>query len=130
MDIYFPRRIALGQSIVLLALPCAALLAGCSGTETADTSSKNQNEAPSVAMPPPIIASHTYRCVGGDIIYVDFLKDGLSINVRQGSSGPSARLTAPAPDSAYAGNGMTLTVSGKDIGVRESGTRSCKCTRA
>ncbi|WP_232455614.1 hypothetical protein [Sphingomonas sp. KC8] len=129
-DADFPRRVALRRSLVLLALSCAALLAGCSGTDTADTSSTNQNEAPPVAMPPPIIASHTYRCVGGDVIYVDFLKDERSINVRRGSSGPSARLTAPAPDSAYAGNDMTLTVSGKDIDVREPGKPSRKCTRA
>lgn len=126
----FPRRVALSRSLVLLALPLAGLLAGCSDTDTADTSSTNQTEAPPVAMPPPIVASHTYRCVGGDVIYVDFFKDELSINVRQGSSGPSVRLTAPAPDSAYAGNGLTLTVSGKDIDVRETGKPSRKCTRA
>ena len=125
-----PGRTARARNLILLALPCAALLAGCSGTDTADTSSNNQAEAPPVAMPPPIVASHTYRCVGGDVIYVDFLKDELSINVRQGSSGPSARLTAPAPDSTYAGNGMTLTVSGKDIDVREPGKPSRNCARA
>ncbi|KPL69855.1 hypothetical protein SZ64_00110 [Erythrobacter sp. SG61-1L] len=106
------------------------MLSGCSDTDTAGRSGKNETEARPVALPPPIVASHTYRCVGGDVIYVDFLKGELSINVRLGSAGPSVRLTAPAADSAYTGNGMTLTVSGKDIDVRETGKPSRNCTRA
>src|SRR3546814_5261429 len=70
-------------------------------------------------MPPPIVASHTYRCADGGLLYVDFLQDGTSINVRRQRSGPVLRLSTPAQGLAYVGDGMNLTVSGKEVRIDE-----------
>src|SRR3546814_18640276 len=79
-------------------------------------------------MPPAIVASHTYRCVGGDVLYIDFLADETSINVKRGPTGPSLRLMAAAQGPASVGDGMNLTLNGKDIklDVPKKTYRTCK----
>src|SRR3546814_8174222 len=80
-----------------------------------------------IQMPPAIVASHTYRCTGGDVLYVDFLADGTSINVKQRPSGPSLRLTAPSQGLTYVGDGMNLGLNGKDIKIDEPKKPSRMC---
>src|SRR3546814_13995250 len=72
-----------------------------------------------IQMPPAIVASHTYRCTGGDVLYVDFLADGTSINVKQRPSGPSLRLTAPSHGPTYVGDGLNLGLHGKALKTEE-----------
>src|SRR3546814_18028953 len=66
------RRIALSRCLVLLTVPLAGLLSGCSESDQADTSNLSTNTTLPIQMPPAIVASHTYRCTGGDGPYVDF----------------------------------------------------------
>src|SRR3546814_2629033 len=80
-------------------------------------------------MPPAIVASHTYRCTGGDVLYVDFLADGTSINVKQRPSGPSLRLPAPSQGLAFVGDGLNLGLNGQDIQIDEPKKPSRLCTR-
>src|SRR3546814_2158567 len=108
------RQIPLVRCRVLLTVPLAGLLSGCSESDQADTSNMSTNTTLPIQMPPAIVASHTYRCTGGDVLYVDFLADGTSINVKQRPSGPSLRLTAPSQGLTYVGDGMTLGLNGKD----------------
>lgn len=76
------------------------------------------------------MASHTYRCTGGNVLYVDFLADGTSINVKQRPSGPSLRLTAPSQGLTYVGDGMNLALNGKDIEIDEPKKPSRMCKRS
>ncbi|ABF54293.1 hypothetical protein Sala_2587 [Sphingopyxis alaskensis RB2256] len=115
---------------LLVAIPFAGVLVGCSGPERAENSEATTNTNVSVQMPPAIVASHTYRCVGGDVLYVDFLADETSIIVRRAPSGPSLRLTAPAQGLAYVGERMNLTLDGKDIKLDEPKKPSQACKRA
>src|SRR3546814_19833867 len=99
------RRIALSRCLVLLTVPLAGLLSGCSESDQADTSNMSTNTTLPIQLPPAIVASHTYRCTGGDVIYVDFLAVGTSISVNQRPSGPSFRLTAPSTGLTHARQG-------------------------
>lgn len=126
----WPRRIALSRCLVLLAVPLAGQLAGCSASDQADTSNTSTKTTAPIQMPPAIVASHTYRCTGGEVLYVDFLQDGTSLNVKRSISGPSLRLTAPAQGLAYVGDGMNLTLNGKDIKIDEPKKPSRLCKRS
>ncbi|WP_447954109.1 hypothetical protein [Sphingopyxis chilensis] len=121
--------VALSRYALLLAVPIAILLAGCSEKSDREGSTATANATAPVAMPPAIIASHAYRCSNGDVLYVDFMQDGTSINVRRGPSGPTLRLTAPSQGLAYVGDGMNLTVSGKEVRVDEPKQVSRTCKR-
>ena len=124
------RRIGLSRYVLLSAIPFAVLLAGCSKKEKREASPTTANATLPVAMPPAIVASHTYRCSDGDVLYVDFLEDGTSINVRWRPSGPALRLTAPSQGLAYVVDGMNLSVSGKEVKVDEPEKASRTCRRA
>lgn len=115
---------------LLLVAALAGGLIACSQPDQSDASNAAANMTVPVRMPPAIVASHTYRCVGGDILYVDFLADETSINVKRGPTGRSLRLAAPAQGLAYVGDGMNLTLDGKDIQLDEPKKPSRMCKRA
>src|SRR3546814_17306370 len=87
----------------LMAAPVAGVLVGCSKPDLSNASNAAANMTVPMRMPPAIVASHTYRCVGGEVLYVDFLADETSINVKRGPTGRSLRLTATAQGLAYVG---------------------------
>src|SRR3546814_3772998 len=68
---------------LLLAVPFVGFLAGCSEPDQTNARNAATNTTASIQMPPAIVASHTYRCVGGDVLYIDFLSDETSINVQR-----------------------------------------------
>lgn len=81
-------------------------------------------------MPPAIVASHSYRCGDGQVIYVDFLGDDLSINVRKSPNGPMLRLSAYAQGVAYLGDdGTNVTLDGKDLKLEEPKRKPVTCKR-
>src|SRR3546814_8286274 len=77
------RRIALSRCLVLLTVPLAGLLSGCSESDQADTSNMSTNTTLPIQMPPAIVASHTYSCTGVAVHSVDFLASATSITDRQ-----------------------------------------------
>jgi hypothetical protein len=93
---------------VLLALGAAAALAGCNkqdhtivaGPNIADDGAVNSTSP--VALPPSVTASKIYRCADNTIVYVDWLSDGKSANVRTEQGGVPTQVT-----SAEAGQPMT-----------------------
>lgn len=115
---------------LLLAVSITGVLIGCSERDQTDASNAAANTTVAIQMPPAIVASHTYRCEGGDVLYIDFLADETSINVRRAPSGRSLRLTAPAQGLAFVGDGMNLTLAGKDIKLDEPKKSSRICKRA
>src|SRR3546814_10398213 len=63
------RRIPGSRLIILLlmAAPVAGVLVGCSKPDLSNASNAAANMTVPMRMPPAIVASHTYRCVGGDV---------------------------------------------------------------
>jgi len=129
------------NSQILIAASAAALLslAACSQEpEVVDANPDPQAEelakAAPVTLPPAIKASKTYRCKDNSIVYVNFLTDDISANVRDKEEEPPAvNLKAPAPGEPFvgdgpAGDGFKLVGSGDTVTYTspDSGTQSCK----
>jgi hypothetical protein len=89
-------------------LAATALVAGCNkeshtivaGGDPTDEASNTAN-AP-VALPPTIASSKIYRCADNKVIYVDWLSDNKSANIRTERTGSLTQVTA-----ADAGKPMT-----------------------
>lgn len=121
---------AVSRPMLFLVVFFVVLLAGCSDIGEREASNNTANVAPPLAMPPSIVASHTYRCPDGSLLYADFLQDGTSINVRRQPSGPMLRLTAPSQGLTYVGDGMNVALQGKDLRLEEPKRGPFVCKRA
>ena len=91
---------------LLITLAAAAALAGCNkddhtivaGGPAGDNVAANEP----VALPPSIAASKIYRCADNKVVYVDYLSDGKTANVRTEQGGSPTQVVA-----AEAGKPMT-----------------------
>jgi hypothetical protein len=91
-----------------LCVLAAAALAGCH-PQTIDPNKDSSNNddtnvatnAP-VALPPSIVASKIYRCADNKVVYVDYLSDNKTANIRTEQDGTPTQVTA-----AEAGKPMT-----------------------
>ena len=122
---------------LLLALGVAAALAGCNkenhtivaGPDGGDDNAVAANGP--VALPPSVTSSKIYRCADNKIVYVDWLSDGKSANVRTEQGGIPTQVTA-----AEAGKPMTgpagysvegsAGASSAKIGIPSHPAQSCK----
>lgn len=122
---------------LLIMLGAAAALAGCNkenhtivaGGPPGDNLSQATNTP--VTLPPSITASKIYRCADNTVVYVDWLSDGKSANVRTGKGGSPTQVTA-----AQAGQPMTApggysvegsaSASSAKVGVPGHPAQSCK----
>jgi predicted small secreted protein len=123
---------------LLLVLAAAAALAGCNkeshtivgGGEPADNDTNIATKAP-VALPPSITDSKVYRCADNNVVYVDWLSDNKSANVRTEKTGNPTVVTAPAagqPMTAAGGYSVEGTAAASSIKIAVPGhpAQSCK----
>ena len=93
---------------LLISLVAAAALAGCnkeSHTIVAGGEPARRHQCrrqANVQLPPAIVASKIYRCADNKIVYVDYLADNKTANVRTDKGGVPTQVTA-----AEAGKPMT-----------------------
>jgi len=108
----------------LLLAACAAasvVLSSCGQKEpevieTPDPQAEALKNAPKVELPPAILASRTYRCKDNSLVYVTFMNDNVTAEVRDKEEAPPrATLKAAAPGQPYEGTGYTITGSGSSI---------------
>ena len=120
---------------ILLALAGAAALAGCSGnsqTVGGDEAANGAAEAnATVTLPPPIVATKTYRCADNKIVSVDYLGDGKSANVRADKGAASVLVSAPEAGQPMTGEGGysvegTAESSTAKIALPGGSAQSCK----
>ena len=119
---------------LLLMLVAAAALAGCEAeTIVAGPAADDGTDAASanVALPPSIAASKIYRCADNSVIYVDWLSDNKSANVRTEQGGVPTQVTAPEPGKPMAAaGGFEVTGTAADPSVRIAvpgkSAQSCK----
>ena len=122
----------------LLMLAAAAALAGCNreshtivaGPDTGDNQANVAVNGP-VALPPAVVATKIYRCADNKVVYVDWLSDGKSANIRTEQGGSPTQVTASAagqPMSAAGGYSLegSATSSSAKIGVPGHPSQSCK----
>ena len=118
-----------------LALTAAAALAGCNqedhnivGGGPADPVGNQANSG--VVLPPAIAHSKIYRCKDNSVVYIDWLADNKSANLRTEKSGTPTQLVAPATGEPMVAEGYSLTGTGDASSVTLArpgkGSQSCK----
>lgn len=96
------------QSLIL-ALGLASALAACDNSDhTIVTGGPEANDdynaaaAGNVVLPPSIASSKSYRCSDGTVVYVDWLSDAKSANIRTDKAGAPNPVTAAEAGQAMA----------------------------
>lgn len=110
----------------LIALAAVAALAGCNKGHTIVTSDApaGDNLAAAtangpVALPPSVTSSKAYRCTDNKIVYVDWLSDNKSANLRTEKAGSPTQVTATEPGKPMAGPaGYSLEGKSADESVK------------
>lgn len=114
---------------LLLALTAAAALAGCNQADQAPEPANETANAP-IVLPPAIAHSKIYRCKDNSVVYIDWLSDNLSANIRTEKNGPPTHVAAPAAGEPMVAEGYSLTGAGADSSVTLTrpgkGSQSCK----
>jgi hypothetical protein len=123
---------------MLIMLVAAAALAGCnkghtivaSGGPPGDNLAEVAANGP-VALPPAITSSKVYRCADNKIVYVDWLADNKSANIRTDKGGVPTQVTTPAPGkpmTAAGGYSLDGTASASSVKIAVPGhaAQSCK----
>jgi hypothetical protein len=122
---------------MLLCLAAAAALAGCNkedhtivaGPETADNEANVATNAP-IELPPPIAASKTYRCTDNSVVYIDWLADNKTANIRTETNGEPTQVVAPEagkPMTGTAGFTLTGSATASSITLVRPGHASTSC---
>jgi hypothetical protein len=81
-----------------------------------------------VELPPSVKDSRSYRCKDNSIIYVDFLSDDKSANLRTDKAAMPTVLKAEAPGEPYKFDGYELVGNGAAVTatIPGKGTQACK----
>lgn len=122
---------------MLIMLAAAAALAGCnkqSHTIVADSGPPGDqidNSAKPIALPPSVTSSNVYRCADNKVVYVDWLSDNKSANIRIDKGGSPTQVTTAEPGKPMTGAGG-YSIEGKPtdasvkIAVPGHPAQSCK----
>jgi hypothetical protein len=84
--------------------------------------------ASKVVLPPSIKASHTYRCKDNSLVYVDFMSNDVSANIRTKEGGPPTPLTAAAKGDPFKADGYAVVGSGTEVSITVPGKGSQICS--
>ena len=126
------------RTFTILTLVAAAALAGCGdenhnivagGPDEGNPSNAIANS--NVQLPPSIASSKAYRCADNKLVYVDWLSDNKSANLRTEQGGVPTLVTAAEPGKPMAGPaGYSLsgsaTAGSVTIAVPGHSAQSCK----
>ncbi|MEO6256634.1 MAG: hypothetical protein ABIO69_07485 [Sphingomicrobium sp.] len=117
-------------------LGAAAALAGCNKQEHTinsgipDPMANEISNAAPVELPPSIAASKIYRCKDNSVVYIDWLSDNKSANVRSDKNGTPTNLVAPEAGKAMVAEGYSLsgtaTAGSVTLSRPGKGSQSCK----
>jgi hypothetical protein len=126
------------RTLNIISLIAAAALAGCSNENHNLVSSGPDEGTPTngamnanVQLPPSVAASKIYRCADNQIVYVDWLSDNRTANIRIEQGGVSTQVAAPEPGKPMIGAaGYSLsgapTAASATIAVPGHKAQSCK----
>ena len=125
------------RTLAIAALAATALI-GCSKknhTIVADSGGDRNTPVSTpldpASLPPAIVASKIYRCQDTHLIYVDWLADNLSADIRTDKNGAAILVKAPEagkPMVSDSGYSLTGSATGSSISVKlpGQGAESCK----
>ena len=129
-----PRILAVAAATLLTLAACEQKQPEVVGGPAEDAVTKEAKNRPAVTLPAAIKTSKVYRCKDKSVVYVNYLDDNVSANVRDKEEEPPAvTLKAAAPGEAFigvppAGEGFKLVGSGNEVTYTspDSGTQVCK----
>jgi hypothetical protein len=121
---------------IMLMLAAAAALAGCNNSDhtivsgpDGDNETNAQANAP-VTLPPAIAASKIYRCADNKVVYVDWLSDNKSANIRTDQGGTPTQVTATEAGKPMSGAGGYLldgSASARSVKIAVPGHPAQSC---
>lgn len=88
---------------------------------------EHANAAVHITLPPAVKVSYVYRCADNSVIYVDFLSDDVTANLRTKQMGAITALKAPAAGKAFAGAGYEISGAGSQITFKRPQQRDESC---
>jgi hypothetical protein len=111
--------------ILATGLALAPGLLGCS-----PATNKSEAEASRDRQMPDFIGEHFYACPDGSRLDVDFLGDGLTLDLKTRPRAAPVRVTSPASGQTYVGRNLKVSISGGDrITLKRPGARAMACKR-
>jgi hypothetical protein len=124
------------RTLNIFCLVAAAALAGCSNENHNIVSGGPDDGSPTnavtnIQLPPTITASKAYRCADNKLVYVEWLSDNKTANVRTEQGGVPTQVTAAEPGkpmtgpAGYSVSG-TASASSATVAVPGHGAQSCK----
>ena len=120
------------RTSTILILTAAAALAGCNEDHTIRSGPDEGNVAANAAvvLPPSIVGSKIYRCKDNSVVYIDWLSDNKSANIRGDRNGPATNVVAPLAGEPMVAEGYSLTgtAAGSSVTLTrpDKGSQSCK----
>lgn len=126
----------MNSNLLPITLLAAAALAGCNKqSHTIIAQNPGDASAPAVAkidpasLPPAIEASKSYRCDDGSVVYVDWLQDKMTANVRASKTGTPTQVKTAEAGKPMTAEGASLTGSAtsSSVTVALPGKGSQKC---
>ncbi|MEG8219358.1 hypothetical protein HHL08_15800 [Sphingobium sp. AR-3-1] len=100
-------------------------LLGCS-----PATNKSEAEASRDRQMPDFIGEHFYACPDGSRLDVDFLGDGLTLDIKTNPNAAPVRVKSPASGLTYVGQNLNVSISGGDrITLKRPGARAMACKR-
>lgn len=126
----------MNRTLLLLPLLAAAALAGCDQQSHTITATSPGDEGATVntaavVLPPAIEASKSYRCKDNSLVYIDWLNDKKTADLRAGAkTAEPTRVLAAEAGKAFVAEGYSLTGTsdGSTITLERpgKGSQSCK----
>jgi crotonobetainyl-CoA:carnitine CoA-transferase CaiB-like acyl-CoA transferase len=124
------------RTMLTFAFVAAAALAGCNKEDHTivggpdDAMGNDLANAAPVELPPAIAASKIYRCKDNGVVYIDWLADNQTANLRAEKNGPATQLKSAAAGEPLVAEGYSLTGSATAASVTLTrpgkGSQSCK----
>lgn len=117
----------------LMAVAALSLLSACNNSEPevvggpADPMAEQLANAAPVELPPSVKVSHQYRCKDNSLIFVDFMSDEKTVNLRTEKNGSPTKLVAAEPGQAFTAEGYSVEGSGKQITATLPGKSALSC---
>ena len=119
-----------------LALIATAALAGCSKEDhtivagTRESRETNTVDPSTIKLPPAIEASKSYRCKDNSVVYVDWLNDKMTADIRDKKIAPATRVTTAEAGEPMTAEGYSLsgTSTASSVTVERPGKGSQSCT--
>lgn len=115
-------------------LALVALVAACNKSDTAATNASGDSAeansavaAPPVELPPPLMASRTFRCKDNSIVYIDFYGGEKTADLRAAKDGPVTKLTAEEKGKPLTGGGYSVSGTGTQVTMTQPGKPSQSC---